>query len=175
MENCITYKGIIHFDPINVTKKHLNQSDWKRMALVLFEGEICELYTWFIEKRYNLKLNKPLRGSHISFINDSINDIKNALKCNEYEAELVWEQVKNKWDNKEIEISLNVDVRSNSQHWWLIVPEEERKVLHDIRAELGLGRPFWGLHMSIGNVNEKNIQHSEYILNLITKYGKEYN
>jgi len=175
MKNIITYKGTIHFDPQNVTRKHLNQSDWKRMAIVLFDGEITSLYAWFIEKRYNLKLNKPLRGPHVSFINDSINDIRKGLTCTEQEAEILWESTKNKWDGKEIDIVLNVDARSNSEHWWLVVPEEERKLLHSIRNTLGLSRPYYGLHMSIGYANEKNIEHSKYILNLITKYGNEYN
>lgn len=174
-KNYLTYKGVIHFDPENVTRKHLNQSDWKRMAMILIDGEMTELYAWFIEKRYNLKLNKPLRNAHISFINDSINDIKKGLNCTDQEAELVWRQVKEKWDGKEVEITLNVDARSNAEHWWLVVPEEERTLLHSIRAELGLGRPFFGLHMSIGYVNEKNIEHSKYILGLINKYGEEYN
>ncbi|NPV12853.1 MAG: hypothetical protein HPY57_13865 [Ignavibacteria bacterium] len=175
IKNIITYKGIIRFDPDNKTKKHLNQADWKRMALVMIDGEISELYAWFIEKRYNLKLNKPLRGAHVSFINDSVNDIRRGLNCSESEAEVIWNSVKNKWDGKEIEISLSVDARSNAEHWWLVVPEEERKLLHSIRQELGLGRPYWGLHMSIGYANEKNIEHSKYILNLINKYGNEYN
>ena len=39
-KNYITYKGTIHFDPVNKTKKHESQADWKRMALIMFDGEI---------------------------------------------------------------------------------------------------------------------------------------
>lgn len=168
-KNYITYKGKIHFDPVNKTKKHLSQADWKRMALVLFDGEICEYYNWFIEKRYNLKLNRPLRGAHISFINDSLRDMKNGLNCSEQEIEIIWKSVKEKWDGKEIEVVLDVDARSDAKHWWINIPQEERTLLHSIRAELGLGRPHWGLHMSIGYANERNIEQSKYIVDCINK------
>jgi hypothetical protein len=177
MNNIIKVPGLIHFDAINKTKKHENQSSWKRLALILLDesGELSEYYAWFIKKRYDLVLNKPLRGSHISFINDSINDIKKGLKCTDDEANIIWNSIKNKYDNKPIDIFLDVDVRSSKLHWWLNIPEEYRKSLHDIRAELGLGRPFFGLHMSVGYVNEKYIKHSNYIIDLITKFGNDYN
>ena len=126
-KNYITYKGIIHFDPVNKTKKHESQANWKRMAMVIFDGEISEYYAWFLKKRYNLVLNKPLRGSHISFINDSINDICKGLKCSENEAIQAWDNLREKWDGKEIEIVLDLDMRSDITHWWLIVSQEERK------------------------------------------------
>ena len=175
MNNLITYKGIIHFDPINKTKKHELQADWKRMALVMLNGEICEYYAWFIEKRYDLKLIKPLRDAHISFINDSINDIKKGSGIeNDAEVEVLWETVKNKWDNKEIEVVFNLDVMGNGPHWWMIIPHEERVFLHNIRKELGLEKPYFGLHMSVGIVNEKNYEHSKYILGLINKFGEDF-
>lgn len=175
MENFIKYKGTIHFDAVNKTKKHESQADWKRIAIVMLEGEISEYYSWFIKKRYNLTLNKPLRGAHVTFINDSVRDIKTALNCSEEEANKAWEALKNKWDGKEIEVCLDVDARSSRLHWWLIVPQDKREQLHAIRQEIGLGRPYFGLHMSIGYANEKNIEHSNYIVDLIEKYGKEYN
>ena len=154
--------GKIVFEPENVTNKHNAQASWKRMAMVMIEGDICEYYAWFVKKRYNLTLNKPLRGSHISFINDSNNDLGEFGMKN-------WESVKKKWDGKEIEIILNVDVRTDSKHWWINIPNEHRTELHGIRAELGLGRPHWGLHLSIGYANEKFIEHSIYIHTLIQK------
>jgi len=100
--------------------------------MVFFEGDVAEYYAWFIKKRYNLILNKPLRGAHISFINDST-------------------------------------PKTNDEHWWLNIPHEEREQLQSIREELGLGRPYFGMHMSIGYVNEKNLPHSKYIHDLIKK------
>lgn len=166
------YPGVIHFDPVNVTKKHTNQATWKRVALVMFEGDVAEYYAWFVEKRYGLKLNKPLRGAHISFLNDSLNDMKIGLQLAQDDAvEQVWHQVKSKWDGQAVDIILDVDARSDAKHWWLNVAD--RELLHAIRAELGLGRPFYGLHMSMGYANERNLEHSKYIINLCA-LGTEY-
>ena len=49
-------KGILEFDPVNVTKKHLSQSSWKRTAMVRFDCDLFAYYSWFLEKRFNLKL-----------------------------------------------------------------------------------------------------------------------
>jgi len=172
-ENYIKYKGVIYFDPINKTKKHENQSNWKRMALITFDGEIAEYYAWFLQNRFNIKLNRPLRGSHISFINDSVNDMRNGLQCTGQGIEALWSNVKKKWDGKEIEVVLDIGTEigrmSDGKHWWLNIPQEERGFLHSIRAELGLSRPHWGLHMSLGYANNKNIEHSKYILECVKK------
>lgn len=189
----IKTKGKILFDPVNVTKKHNKQGSWKRMAMVMLDGDLSKYYAWFLKKRYNevlypsikntfsindkmivtentiideFILNKPLRGSHISFINDSLNDMKKGLNINsDKEVNDIWNKVRNKWNNVKIDITLSLDVRSDKNHWWLNIPEEERILLHNIRKELGLGRPFWGLHMSLGYVNEKNMDKSDFLLN----------
>jgi len=181
MSSTVSYVGKIVFEPENVTKKHQAQASWKKVAMVLFEGDLANYYSWFINKRFNLELNKPLRGAHISFINDSMNDLSNKGEKAEQEVELLWEKVKNKWEGKEIEITLNLKPFSDNKHWWLIVDHKYRDELHSIRAELGLGKPYFGLHMTIGLVNEKNIAHSEYINTLNEKgfielnkdYGKD--
>ena len=173
--NYFKLKGKIVFDPVDVTNKHKKQSPWKRVALVTLDGEICEYYAWLINKRYNLELNRPLRGSHISFINDSLRDIAKGLEVSEQQAKIEWLKFKEKWNGKEIDIYLDPDVRSDDQHWWLNIPEEKRIELHNIRKEIGLDRPFYGLHMSIGYANDKNIDHSKYITRLATKYKGEYN
>jgi len=176
MNNYITHKGIISFDPDDITKKHKTQSSWKKTAMVLLDNDdITEYYRWFLKKRYNIILNKNIRKPHISFINDSINDMKNGLMV-ETDKKVIsrWNYVKNMWDGKEIEIILNTDVRSDGSHWWLNIPNEHRTLLHAIRLQLGLDRPYWGLHMSIGYANERNIEQSKYILKCIEKYGVNY-
>ena len=67
-------KGKIEFDPINVTKKHNNQSSWKKTAMVKFDDDTFAYYSWFLQKRFNLFLNKPLRGTHVTIINDKCDD-----------------------------------------------------------------------------------------------------
>lgn len=173
MENCIKISGKVLFDPENVTNKHERQSEWKKVAMVVIPGDVHKLYAWFITKRYNLPLHPPLRGAHITFINDREADMNGK-----------WEEVKKKWQGKEVEVILSVDPRSDELNWWLNVVEEHRKGLHDIRAELGLGRPHWGLHMTVGtalnmrgNPSYKGInagramvmneEHSRYIVNLL--------
>ena len=153
--------GTIKFDPRDVTKKHKRQGSWKKVAMIMFDGDICEYYGWFIKRRYNLTLNRPLRGPHISFINDNNKSINN------------WVEVKKKYNNTKIDVILNLNPKTDSDdenssfHWWLNIPEEERGLLHSIREEVGLNRPFFGLHMTIGYANIKNQEHSKYLHNLI--------
>lgn len=169
METTITLQGKIHFEPENRTKKHNSQSSWKRMAMVMFSGDVTEYYSWFIRKRYNLELNKPLRGAHVSFINDSIKD----LSCNNTKTmeqiDVTWEAVKKKWDNKTIEVTFDLDICTDSKWWWLRVSHDKRDLLHGIRSELGLGKPYWGLHMTIGTAEHLRFEHSQYIHRLIKK------
>jgi len=161
------------FDPENVTSKQVRQGEWKKVAMVMIPGDIHKLYCWFLKKRYNLPLQYPLRGAHISFINDRASDMNGK-----------WEEIKEKWNGKEVEIVLDVDARSDGLNWWLNIPNEERDGLHFIRAELGMGRPHFGLHMTFGTAvnmypsTEKgtniqrakgmNEEHSQYIVKLIT-------
>lgn len=167
-------KGKILFDPIDVTKKHNEQSLWKKVAIITFEGThqtdgICAYYSWFIERRYDIKLNLPLRGAHVTLVNDRSSNIEN------------WEEVKSIYNGKEIEISIDLDARTDSSepnskgHWWLRVLNENNPELMEIRKLLGLNEPFYSFHMSIGYANNRNIEQSKYIHTLIKKYGKEYN
>lgn len=161
------------FDPEDVTSKHERQSSWKKVAMIMIPGDIHKLYCWFVKKRYNLPLKYPLRGAHISFINDR-----------ESEMNGKWEEVKNRWQGKKIDVILDVDPRSDEINWWLNIPNENRDEIHAIRAELGLGRPFFGLHMTIGSARNEysplengggttvkamgmHEEHSKYIVNLI--------
>ena len=168
----ILLKGKIEFDPVDRTKKHKDQASWKKVAMVVFEGDICEYYAWFIKKRYSLSLNKPLRGAHITFINDSLRDMGQNIEK--------WDEVKAKYSGKEIEVVISIDPRTDSDepnstgHWWLNIPEECRHELQSIREELGLGRPYYGLHLSIGHANERNKDHSAYIHRSIKFYGESF-
>ena len=164
MNDKITLCGRIIFDPLNLTSKQRNQSSWKKVSFVEFEGDICELYSWFIQRRYNLNLLKSIRKAHVTVINDSIRDLRlNDTKTIE-EVEKLWNSIKEKWDGKEIEVTLNLDVSSNSDYWWLRVPHEDNKLLTDIRNELGLKTPFFNYHLTIGYPHPKHEEHSKYIV-----------
>ena len=165
----ITLSGKIGFEPEDYTRKHKDQASWKKVAMVFIDGDICEYYAWFLKKRYNIVLNKPLRGPHISFINDSMYDLTQKGGISEEEALKSWEVCKKKWDGKEIQVVLDLNPKTDDRSWWLNIPQDERDLLHSIRAEIGLGRPHFGLHMSMGYANEKNIFHSTYIHDCIKK------
>lgn len=169
MKDKITLYGKIGFEPEEKTKKHREQASWKKIAMVYFDGDVSEYYAWFIKKRYNLELVRPIRGAHISFINDSLRDITQNGKISLSEAQTLWDGIKTKWDNKKVPIVLNVSPKFNKKYWWLCLDNESKQNLLGIRGELGLKTPFWDLHMTIGSVNEKNAYHNEYIQNGIIR------
>ena len=166
MNNTITLSGRIVFDPKDRTAKHKMQSSWKKVAMVIIDGDVLEYYGWFLKKRYGIILNTPLRGAHISFINDSIRDFNggfdNPKGCGSVkDRELLWSKLKKKYHNTKIEVTLSVDVRGNGEFWWLTMPYEQREVLYKIRTEVGLPRPNLGkdkdgtlkplgIHMTLG-------------------------
>lgn len=170
--NFIKLKGTIEFDPIDITKKHERQGVWKKTALVNISGDICGYYCWFIKKRYNLHLQTPLRGAHITFISDRESDMNEK-----------WEEVKKKWNAVDVDIMLDVDVRSDGLNWWFNVLSEYKSELNVIRKDLNLSNPFFPFHMTLGTAvntysnteNEVNAQkairmneeHSKYILKLL--------
>lgn len=160
--------------------------------MIMISGDLHLLYSWFITKRYNLPLIPPSRGSHITFINDRFSDVKGETHQDKID---LWNKVKEEWNNKEIEIALSVEPRSDSSHWWLNIPEEDRVEIHNLRAELGLSRPFFGLHCTIGRIEDTyptedvdsqdkitaqkalrmNKEHSKYILKLMMMESKKIN
>lgn len=183
--NLVTYRGKIIFDPKDITNKHSRQSSWKKVAMVFIKGDICEYYSWFLRKRFNLILQRPIRGAHVSFISDRLDDISGKNKS---EKLAKWNKVKNKWNGKYIDITINVDnlkTMSDGEYWWFIVDHDHRDELQGIRNELGLGKPYYGLHMTIGRAvdtkppnkdnnsaaraKSMNLYHSQYINGLINK------
>lgn len=175
----ITLKGKIVFDPPNKTNKHHSQSHWKKIVIIEFENNdytindgICAYYAWFIEKRYSIVLNLPLRNAHVTLINDSLKDFGNNIDN--------WDKFKEKYNDTEIDVVLSTSPRTDSSnpgstgHWWLTIPYEHRQHLLDIRKEIGLEKPYYGFHLSIGYANNKNIEQSKYIHQLIEKFGNEY-
>lgn len=151
-------KGKIEFDPINVTKKHVNQSSWKKTAMVKFDCDTWSYYAWFIEKRFNLKLNKPLRGTHITIINDIVDDE-------------IYKQARGFFHGKELTFKYDPTyIRANDKgHWWLKVYCDD---VRNIRTAMGLTPdPYFGLHLTIGLATHLQLEHSIYIKNICQKYN----
>ncbi len=142
--------GILDFEPLAITKKHHSQH-WKHTAIVKVDCDIHSYYSWFLLKRFNLKLNKPLRQAHVTFISDRIENLDLYKECAK------------KWHDKKVDFQYdNVNVRSSGEHWWLRVYSKE---LEDLREECGLDRvPYLAFHLTMGMANEKNIDHSNYIV-----------
>ena len=127
MVDRITIDGKINFEPIDRTNKHREQASWKRIAMVIFDGDVTDYYAWFIRKRYNLELNKPLRGAHISFINDSIRDLSQNGKKDITEVDSLWNSSKIKWDNQTVQITLLLNPRFKKEYWWFNLDEESKR------------------------------------------------
>jgi hypothetical protein len=150
-------KGILVFDPINVTKKHNAQSAWKKVAIVKFDCDAYSYYSWFLQKRFNLFLNKPLRGTHLTFINDIVDDD-------------IYLKAKEMFDGKEVTVKYDPTiVRSNkSGHWWL---KAESLDCANIRSVMGLGDPYFGYHITIGLATHLQLDHSKYITEQCIKFN----
>lgn len=185
MNNIFEVIGTIQFDPPNETKKHEIQGGWKKTAFINIGGDIHLYYQWLLNKRFNLKLNKPLRQPHVTFISDRIKDLE------------LYEQVKKQFDGKQVSVFYNPseiraavnaktfhinnkEVRGNMMHWWI---KTKCPHVEPIRTLLGLSpEPHNKFHLSIGYVNELedkfnkdivniNFLHSKYILDQILKYN----
>jgi hypothetical protein len=149
-------KGKLHFEPQNKTKKHNEQSSWKRVAMIIIKDDTCEYYAWFIKRRYNLELNKPLRGTHITIINDRNSEA------------IDFDKVKESWEGKEIEFYIDPTPRTNGEHWWLRVWSSDAE---DIRVKCGLkAKPYFDFHLTIGYANPRWIEHAKYIHECIKRF-----
>jgi len=154
--------GKIVFDPVDLTKKHVRQSEWKKSAIVLInDPDFCAYYSWFIKKRYNLELQRPLRGVHFTVINDKVSDNKK------------YQYAKEKYNNRIINLEYSVDPRIKNKNWWVGVKSDDAE---KIRLAAGLeSKPYWGFHLTIGRINESKLIHNEYIEKLINEDGNSAN
>src|SRR3989304_9960219 len=149
-------KGILDFTPEDRTKKHMRQSSWKRTAIIKTNCDIALYYAWFLKRRFNLELNKPLRNTHVTFISDMI-------ECD------IFDQASKIFNGKEITFYYENEPRSNGSHWWLRVYCKEAE---SIRVSVGLNpEPYFTFHLTIGHANEKTEYHSQYILEQCKRFN----
>jgi len=150
-------KGKIVFDPVNKTKKHSKQSTWKKVAMVEFKDDTWAYYSWFLKNRFGLVLNKPLRGTHFTIINDVVD-------------EEIYAQARELFDGKEITIKYDpTNIRSNDKgHWWLKAYSDDAK---NIRTAIGLDEnPYFGFHITMGLATHLQLEHSKYITNQCIRF-----
>lgn len=151
-------RGKIEFDPVNVTKKHVKQSSWKKTAMVKFHCDTWAYYAWFLQKRFNLKLNKPLRGTHITIINDMVDSE-------------IYTQARKIFHGQELTFKYDpTNIRANDKgHWWLKVYCDD---VRNIRNAMGLtSDPYFGLHMTIGLATHLQLEHSNYIKDQCVRFN----
>jgi len=151
----IKIKGILDFYLKDVSKKHISQSSWKKTAIIKTNCDLDKYYAWFLKKRFNLELNLNLRGSHITIINDIVdNDI--------------YQQASKIFNGREIDFYIEIEPRSSGLHWWLRSYSTDAE---SIRESIGLDRiPYHPFHLTIGHANTKYLDHSEYILRQCVKF-----
>lgn len=151
-------KGKIEFSPVNVTKKHNKQSSWKKTAIVKFKCDLYAYYAWLLERRFGIKLNKPLRGTHVTIINDIVDD-------------KLYSQAIELFNGKEITLKYDPTcIRANEKgHWWIKVECDDVK---NIRTAMGLTPdPYFGLHLTLGIATHLQLEQSNYIIDICKKYN----
>ena len=141
----IEIKGILHFDPVNISRKHNKQASWKKIAIIKLQDDT------------DLELNRSIRGSHVTLISDIVDDV-------------IWEEARKVFDGSEISVFYDPEeVRTNGTHWWLKIYSKDSE---NIRVSMGLDpTPYFNFHLTIGYANNRNIEHSEYILSCIKKFN----
>jgi len=171
---------ILEFDPPHLIKKHEVQGEWKKTAICNVGDDIDQYYSWFLKKRFNLSLIKPMRGSHITIINDKLYDEQKYLQ-----AKQIFNGKKIVFDYDPAEIRGGINPKGEG-FWWLKVYNTD---IEAIREFAGLNRkPFFNLHLTLGAVQQEwkkgikngpppleDIQihqlHSEYIVRQMIKFG----
>ncbi len=142
-----TSNGMIHFEPRVLTKKHSKQS-WKNVAIIHINDDLWKYYQWFLKNRFHLFLEQPIRGTHLTIINDIISDRPQ------------YEIGKHKWNNQIVEFEYSNELRTDGKTWWLRAMTTPNSIGEQIRIESGLSpKPYFGFHITIGTAEHKNTEH----------------
>lgn len=138
--------------------------------MVEFPGDDHFYYAWFISRRYGIQgFTRPYRKPHITFINDSVNEI--TVGEDESAKRSAWEELKKTMSGREVSVRMSIDVRTNGDTWWLKVLDPAP--LMNIRSVVGLGDPYWSFHMTVAQTNERSIFQSTYAYEtVIKKYNR---
>lgn len=152
--NLITTEGTVIFDPFLTETKNFKPF-WSIVKLGEKEtNELPQFYAWLIKKRFRIKVHQSLWGAHVSLTRGEETD--------------KWEEVKQKYHNKNVSLSYSPDLRTNGKHWWAKVYSDD---LENIRTELGLTKQHdVSLHLTIGMVTPAYLNHSLYILETCKKF-----
>lgn len=140
-------KGKLLFDPVPISgnKKKMFKPWWLILKL---DDDITAYYRWFFIREKGLMLQKSAWGSHVSVIRGEVVDKD------------LWEQIKEKYSGKEIEIEYELIPKTNGKHVWL---RSISKELLEIREEFGLGKSEIGFHITLGSPIERMKEHLKYL------------
>ena len=147
--------GKITYDPkVAIGKNDTMFKPW--WMIISFDCDVSDFYAWLIKKKTGLKLQSSAWGPHISVIRgEEPTDIS------------LW----GKRNGDLVEVTIDPDVRTNSRHWWLRVHCEDAK---QIRESLGLPKDgSFGLHLTIGSTNQKDLDVSEYALKNFIRFPNQ--
>ena len=156
-------KGKLVFDVDDLTNKHRQQSTWKKHVIAFIDNpDFCDYYAWFISQKYDLRFTKPIRGTHLTLVNDRLSDFKNA-------SEETYQESKEKYDGTEIDIRDSLNPKTDGTHWWF---KSRTDMGVRIREEMGISlKPYFGYHITIGRISGKSweIEQGKYIHKLIER------
>lgn len=146
--NLIETSGTIIFDPIpekgNIKK--LFKPYW---VIVVTNDDVDGYYRWFLNKRFNLILQAPAWGPHLTIV--AGNQVDDGL----------WDIVKKEYNNTTINFTHENLPKSNGTYWWLksYCPEIEN-IRKKLKLPVGLRFP---LHLTLGVPIPRHQEHSTYI------------
>jgi hypothetical protein len=101
-------------------------------------------------------LNKPLRGSHVTFINDAERETP------------YFEEAKTLFDGKEITFYIDPEPRSNGEHWWLRVYCTDAESIRTVSGTTPI--PYFAFHLTLGYATHLRLEHSMYILEICKRH-----
>lgn len=143
--------GTITFDPEPI-KDPTGKMFKPWWMIIKVECDITQFYSWWLEKRYGIKLQRPAWGAHISVIRNEMSE--------------VWDVFKNKLDGGLLNFEYDPIPKSNGQHWWLKVFSDD---IYKIRNDMGYGEMEFSPHLTIGTPTPKTLEQSYYIWRLHMK------
>jgi len=146
-------EGVLTFNPkaIRDPSGKMFKPWW---VIVKVNDDIVEFYSWFLEREFGIKLQRPAFGAHVSLI-------RGEKPTNEKK----WEDAQKKWEGTQLKLKYWSPPRTNGKHWWLRLSDESE--LENIREEIGYSKKgMWILHLTIGMPNPKYLDQSYYIWSL---------
>jgi hypothetical protein len=120
-------KGILKYFPLEGEE---NNRGW---LILQCDRDISLYYCWFVQKKFGIRLQQSMHGSHISIVRGEI--IPYLQKWNAYQGYT-------------LKFHYSNEVETNGKHWWLNVYSP---CFMSIRQELGLNcQPVYNFHLTIG-------------------------